>query len=583
MVEGVDISPEEANCPGWRTSLSKKRKSRSEFSSSADIVPSNASSSGSRRTADPRSTVRRLAAASRLPRLPKGQVRVIIRPRDGIDVKKMSLYAVMRALTTAAGITAEASKQDLLCPNPMQNIYVLTTPAVQNAEAYAKVHQIILGTKQHAIAAYVAAPEDTCKGVVRNIDAHLTDIQLKELFVTERNPSVLEVKRIKNSTTVVLLFEGMKVPNYVVFGMCLVRCSLYKRQVDVCYSCGKPGHRADVCINPNRNNCRGCGAENPGEEHQCKPKCGLCGGDHVTGDKSCKQKFQVPFLVRQRRRQKSRERKQQRLQSRDRSDGAEDGSRQTGTGGLRSALKGGTRSPSNGGGSSNVDANTTRSQSRRRSRSGARRSRSSRRPQSRSQRGSSRSQSRRRSRSGRDRSSQRVRLQSPSWADRVQAGRKTPPTSSTNAQVTPRAQPEHINSRIDEIVRENKEIKEQLDQLRHAIANMAEENMRLRAENASLKTQRDQLQSQRETTPSRSTKRRMSPCSRGAEGEDKLDAIMESLKRQSEDLNSMFKRMATMESTMAAHIPSNTAQSNGATGLSHAAICLNPNGPRNGQ
>ncbi|KAH9377110.1 hypothetical protein HPB48_011693 [Haemaphysalis longicornis] len=51
----------------------------------------------------------------------------------------MSLYAVMRALTTAAKITEEACKQDLLCPNPMQNIYVLTTPAVKNAEAYGKV------------------------------------------------------------------------------------------------------------------------------------------------------------------------------------------------------------------------------------------------------------------------------------------------------------------------------------------------------------------------------------------------------------------------------------------------------------
>ncbi|KAH9361367.1 hypothetical protein HPB48_020261 [Haemaphysalis longicornis] len=105
----------------------------------------------------------------------------------------------MRAL---AGITAEACKQDLLCPNPMQNIHVLTTPAAKNAEAYDKVHQIILGTKQHAIAAYAAAPENTCKGVVRNMDAHLADIQLNELFVTERNPSVLEAKRIKTSTTV---------------------------------------------------------------------------------------------------------------------------------------------------------------------------------------------------------------------------------------------------------------------------------------------------------------------------------------------------------------------------------------------
>ncbi|KAH9379137.1 hypothetical protein HPB48_019720 [Haemaphysalis longicornis] len=161
---------------GWRTSLSKKRKSRPEFPSSADTSPSNTSSSVSRRTPDPCSTARRSAAPSRLPLLPNGQVCVIIRPRNRIDEKKMILYAIMRALMTAAGITEEACKQDLLCPNPMQNIYVLTTPAVKNAEAYAKLNQISLATKKHAIAAYVAAPENTCKGVVRNIDVYLTDI-----------------------------------------------------------------------------------------------------------------------------------------------------------------------------------------------------------------------------------------------------------------------------------------------------------------------------------------------------------------------------------------------------------------------
>ncbi|KAH9381920.1 hypothetical protein HPB48_017300 [Haemaphysalis longicornis] len=158
MVEGLDISPEEVNCPGWRTSLSKKRKSRPVFPSSADTT----------------FKYKQLALQGDWLQ-PRGS-HTYQGAKDGMDVKKMSLYAVMRALTTALGITEEACKQDLLCPNPMQNVYVLTTPAVKNSEAYAKANQIIFGTKQHAIAAYVAAPENTCRGVVRNIYAHLTDI-----------------------------------------------------------------------------------------------------------------------------------------------------------------------------------------------------------------------------------------------------------------------------------------------------------------------------------------------------------------------------------------------------------------------
>lgn len=41
----------------------------------------------------------------------------------------------------------------------------------------------------------------------------------------------------------------MKVPRYVMMGNCLVQCSLFRRQHDTCYACGKPGHWADVCIN----------------------------------------------------------------------------------------------------------------------------------------------------------------------------------------------------------------------------------------------------------------------------------------------------------------------------------------------
>ncbi|KAH9372778.1 hypothetical protein HPB48_019495 [Haemaphysalis longicornis] len=83
------------------------------------------------------------------------------------------------------------------------------------------------------------------------------------MFVNERNPTILDAKRSKNSKTVVLLFNGMNVPRYVLMGNCLVQCSLFRRQRDVCYTCGKAGHRADVCINPIGNAFKHCGTQNP--------------------------------------------------------------------------------------------------------------------------------------------------------------------------------------------------------------------------------------------------------------------------------------------------------------------------------
>ncbi|KAL1445018.1 hypothetical protein MTO96_045255 [Rhipicephalus appendiculatus] len=113
------------------------------------------------------------------------------------------------------------------------------------------------------------------------------------MIVQPRNPKALEVKRIKDTTTIIVLFDGLKVPNYVMCGASMLRCTLYRRQADVRYACGRLGHRTDVCAAPANTICRGCGTVFPAEDHECSPKCALCGGPHLTGDKTCKQRFQV--------------------------------------------------------------------------------------------------------------------------------------------------------------------------------------------------------------------------------------------------------------------------------------------------
>ncbi|KAH7968804.1 hypothetical protein HPB52_011435 [Rhipicephalus sanguineus] len=95
----------------------------------------------------------------------------------------------------------------------------------RNAEAYAKVKQIRVGETLHEVSTYVTPPGDTCRGVVRGIDPELSDDRLGELFVHARNPKVLGVRRIKQTPTVIVLFDGMKVPNYVMCGTNMIRCT----------------------------------------------------------------------------------------------------------------------------------------------------------------------------------------------------------------------------------------------------------------------------------------------------------------------------------------------------------------------
>ncbi|XP_075734171.1 uncharacterized protein LOC142775837 isoform X1 [Rhipicephalus microplus] len=307
IVEGEAISPEEANGPGWITAYNRK-PSKSKANQSQDARPT--STRGRRRdsgrTAEPRSAYQRLVATSRLPQLPRDTYRIIVRPRDGLNVAKITPVQFEQALAMAAALAPQDLMEDSICPNVTQNIFVVCTPIERNARAYTMVQQLRLRDTLYRVAVYPAPPDNTCKGVIRGIDIDLTDTQLRELIVTKRNPSALEVKRIKNTTAVTILFQGMQVPNYVYCGASIVRCTLFRRHTEVCYNCGSLGHRADVCPNPNTTWCRKCGLKTPPENHQCKPHCTLCGGPHPTADKDCKRKFQVPYIVRQRRRRRRR-------------------------------------------------------------------------------------------------------------------------------------------------------------------------------------------------------------------------------------------------------------------------------------
>ncbi|KAH8025466.1 hypothetical protein HPB51_008381 [Rhipicephalus microplus] len=56
----------------------------------------------------------------------------------------------------------------------------------------------------------------------------------------------------------------------------------------------------DVCPNPTNHICRGCGVHNPDRQHQCSPKCNLCGGTHMTTEKDCRGRYKTPYVIRRR-------------------------------------------------------------------------------------------------------------------------------------------------------------------------------------------------------------------------------------------------------------------------------------------
>lgn len=303
VVEGRNISKEEFEAgAGWSTVGSKKPVAERPVTTNIGAHPATGGRGQHRQKLK-----QQLIKASRMPYLPKGDFKIIIRPKGGLKIGELGAARVASCVYQAAGIPGEHREDDTVCLNVHQNIIVVSTPSEANADRYQKVERIVVNGQVYATSAYESAPDLTSKGVIRGIPLEDSPRDITAQVVTSKNPTAIAAKRLRNTTTVIVLFSGLKVPTFVRYGGALIKCALYKKQLDLCHQCGRLGHRMDVCPNPQDRICRGCNTANPGEGHQCSPRCQLCGGEHLTADKTCKARFKTPYIVKRRRWERERQ------------------------------------------------------------------------------------------------------------------------------------------------------------------------------------------------------------------------------------------------------------------------------------
>ncbi|KAH8042496.1 hypothetical protein HPB51_023544 [Rhipicephalus microplus] len=135
MVDEKTITKKEASAPGWiddNRRLAKSSTTTTGKPASARI--------GTLRTG----AVTRVAAASRLPPLPTDHHRVIVHPGGGLDIRRRNKLKFSQVLLPAARLPPTAAEEDIVCTKDTQNIFVISTPNLQTAEAYDKVGGIVL-------------------------------------------------------------------------------------------------------------------------------------------------------------------------------------------------------------------------------------------------------------------------------------------------------------------------------------------------------------------------------------------------------------------------------------------------------
>ncbi|KAL1477651.1 hypothetical protein MTO96_035589 [Rhipicephalus appendiculatus] len=288
QVNGEDISPKEfLEGTGWCTIGSKTQVNRPN-------ALSNTQNGASSRTGEGADGNRQRSRQQQ--RNVKQQV-IVIRPRGGLDVVTTGTVRLASAIYRAANVPAHEAGEDTVCSNNRQNIIVVSTPHATHAAKYRQLQAITICDRRHEVSAYETAPDYTVKGIIKGIPLEEDARSIHTNIVHARNFHALAAKRLSNTTTVIVAFEGPRVPTYVRYGGALLRCTLYRKQVDMCHCCGILGHRMDVCPNPQDKVCRGCDAPNPGPDHRCSPRCKLCGGTQMTADRNCRARYKTPYIV----------------------------------------------------------------------------------------------------------------------------------------------------------------------------------------------------------------------------------------------------------------------------------------------
>ncbi|KAL1470224.1 hypothetical protein MTO96_024503 [Rhipicephalus appendiculatus] len=191
----------------------------------------------------------RPSVAKRLPPLPFRDEKVILRPLGGLRLDQWPRPTLATALWAAAGVSPHDRRNLILRTRPEQNLAVISTPSSHVADALLKVQELLLGQRTYPVSAYLAAPDDSCKGIVPGLKPGTPSHTLvEEMQATDIQ--ILQARMMGQTNIALVTFDGLRVPRFVRFLGAELRCYPHRPRQQVCKTCLKLGHRADHCPTP---------------------------------------------------------------------------------------------------------------------------------------------------------------------------------------------------------------------------------------------------------------------------------------------------------------------------------------------
>ncbi|KAH7936643.1 hypothetical protein HPB49_001896 [Dermacentor silvarum] len=218
-VEGESITPEEFEAGEWTSVLkAQDRFKKSLYGDNAESTPRETQAGSDGRKALGAEQVKRGRAPVRQKRrpflkMPAKDFKVVCRPKNW-DLSVVTPRELGSAMRAAAKLTsATAAEEDLVRVNETNNTMTVSTPCIHRSGAYASVKTLKLGGRDLPVSAYVAAMENSVRGVIYNAYDGCPVEEIRAGFLKKNEGmEILDARPLGKSKAIQITFGGNVFP-----------------------------------------------------------------------------------------------------------------------------------------------------------------------------------------------------------------------------------------------------------------------------------------------------------------------------------------------------------------------------------
>ncbi|KAH7942049.1 hypothetical protein HPB49_020100 [Dermacentor silvarum] len=197
------------------------------------------------------------------------------------------LLEILPAFVRAAKLPAHTCDDVSVHLRNRNRLAILKTHHIEVVSRLHSVESIMIAARISAVAPYLAAPTNSCRGVIPGMAPDATPEELLR-DLDSYQADILLAQRTGNTKSALIIFAGRHIPFSVYYQRLEFRCRPHKPRAHHCTICLQYGNRTCACLG-NQRLCPTCSTliSQPDELHSCSPWCLHCQGNHTPFAEVC--------------------------------------------------------------------------------------------------------------------------------------------------------------------------------------------------------------------------------------------------------------------------------------------------------